>query len=85
MATAGVAMGNEMDRSCQINEDFQEFALGQQRKSRNEANYVSTGINCVGCGEEIPEGRRIAMPGCRLCVDCQAGEEREIHQNWSAL
>lgn len=78
-------MGNEMDRACQVNEDFQEFALERQLKSRNEANYVSTGSNCGACGEEIPEARRLAMPGCCLCVDCQAKEEREIHQNWSAL
>lgn len=26
---------------------------------------------CEACGEEIPKGRRDAMPGCRLCVTCQ--------------
>jgi len=29
-------------------------------------------IFCVECGEEIPEGRRRAMLGARLCVGCQA-------------
>lgn len=29
-----------------------------------------------GCGEEIPEARRIAVPGCRFCVACQAQLER---------
>ncbi len=26
---------------------------------------------CVDCGEEIPEQRRRAVPGCKRCVSCQ--------------
>jgi len=33
-------------------------------------------IHCGECGEEIPEARRIAMPGARLCVACQSGHDR---------
>lgn len=29
-------------------------------------------LNCVECGEPIPEARRKAMVGTRHCVDCQA-------------
>ena len=25
---------------------------------------------CAECGEEIPEARRAAIPGVKLCVDC---------------
>lgn len=28
--------------------------------------------NCAECGGEIPEARRRAIPGVRLCVDCQS-------------
>jgi phage/conjugal plasmid C-4 type zinc finger TraR family protein len=31
---------------------------------------------CISCGEEIPEARRQAMPGCRRCIDCQTLYER---------
>ncbi|MEE4329581.1 MAG: DksA/TraR family C4-type zinc finger protein [Wenzhouxiangella sp.] len=27
---------------------------------------------CAECGNEIPEARRRAVPGVRLCIDCQA-------------
>ena len=27
--------------------------------------------HCAECGEEIPEARRVALPGVRLCVACQ--------------
>ena len=30
---------------------------------------------CAECGEEIPEARREALPGVKLCIDCQ--QERD--------
>jgi len=27
---------------------------------------------CEGCGGEIPQARRDAVKGCRMCTDCQA-------------
>ncbi|EAA9319095.1 TraR/DksA C4-type zinc finger protein [Salmonella enterica] len=30
---------------------------------------------CEYCGNEIPEARRRAVPGVRLCVDCQTVAE----------
>ena len=31
--------------------------------------------HCVECGAPIPEGRRVAWPGVRLCVECAAMNE----------
>ena len=31
---------------------------------------------CAMCGEDIPEGRRRALPGVRTCVTCQSGRDR---------
>jgi phage/conjugal plasmid C-4 type zinc finger TraR family protein len=28
-------------------------------------------VHCADCGEEIPEARRVAIPGVRLCIACQ--------------
>ena len=30
---------------------------------------------CETCGEPIPEARRLALPGCVLCVDCASRKE----------
>ncbi|MCA0919803.1 DksA/TraR family C4-type zinc finger protein [Pseudooceanicola nanhaiensis] len=27
--------------------------------------------HCAECEEEIPEKRRVAIPGVKLCIDCQ--------------
>ena len=33
--------------------------------------------HCAGCAEEIPEARRSAMPGVRLCLACQNIADKE--------
>ncbi|MFO1425596.1 MAG: DksA/TraR family C4-type zinc finger protein [Steroidobacteraceae bacterium] len=32
--------------------------------------------HCEQCGADIPEGRRLALPGVRLCVPCQETADR---------
>jgi phage/conjugal plasmid C-4 type zinc finger TraR family protein len=40
----------------------------------------SSGISpfCLGCDVEIPEGRRRALPGATLCIECQLIIEETI-------
>jgi phage/conjugal plasmid C-4 type zinc finger TraR family protein len=33
--------------------------------------------HCTKCGAEIPEARRNAVPGVRLCLPCQEAEDRD--------
>jgi phage/conjugal plasmid C-4 type zinc finger TraR family protein len=33
-------------------------------------------MHCAECGADIPEARRQALPGVRLCVACQEAEDR---------
>jgi len=37
--------------------------------------------SCASCGAKIPDARRQAMPGVRLCVACQEAEDREAVHN----
>lgn len=34
--------------------------------------------HCVECGEEIPERRRLAVPGAITCVPCQSARDRRL-------
>jgi phage/conjugal plasmid C-4 type zinc finger TraR family protein len=36
--------------------------------------------HCENCGGAIPEARRSAIPGVRLCVQCQEADDREAGQ-----
>lgn len=74
-------MADEIDQASGYNEDFQAFALELNQRNREPACY--TGTACVDCETEIPEARRLAQPGCRRCVSCQA--DHELLQNWRAL
>jgi phage/conjugal plasmid C-4 type zinc finger TraR family protein len=38
---------------------------------------------CEDCGAEIPVKRREALPGVRLCVECQTEQERQISRELS--
>ena len=31
--------------------------------------------DCESCGTDTPEARRLAVPGCRFCVECQGLRE----------
>ena len=33
--------------------------------------------NCVECSKAIPQARRKAIPGVRLCVTCQAEQDKK--------
>jgi phage/conjugal plasmid C-4 type zinc finger TraR family protein len=37
--------------------------------------------SCASCGARIPDARRQAMPGVRLCVACQEAEDRDAVHN----
>lgn len=41
-----------------------------QRKLAKQAEKPSA-KECVECGDEIPEARRLAIPGVQSCVYCQ--------------
>ena len=69
------------------NED--EAEMGQLHAIHNNLNAVAgvrrkleaqaakpSAEECEECGDEIPEARRKAVPGCQLCVFCQEKHER---------
>ena len=37
--------------------------------------------NCAECGAAIPEARRQALPGVRLCVACQAEADKKVQNH----
>lgn len=45
-------------------------------KMQTPGGSPMTMTHCEDCGDEIPEGRRLAAPGCTRCRDCQQNAER---------
>lgn len=47
------------------------------RRARLRLSQGPGRTHCEECDAAIPEARRKAVPGVRLCVACQAGQDRE--------
>ncbi|MGD9057526.1 MAG: DksA/TraR family C4-type zinc finger protein [Desulfobacterales bacterium] len=44
--------------------------------ARSRLPHGEGSIHCEECDTVIPEARRKAIPGVRLCVSCQSGREQ---------
>jgi phage/conjugal plasmid C-4 type zinc finger TraR family protein len=67
------SMSDFADRGAASEEKFLKACLADARATNCTD---AENIYCAGCGEEIPEPRRKAMPGCIYCISCQQIEER---------
>jgi len=47
------------------------------KRVRNQVPKGPSLKRCEECDTEIPEARRKAVPGVRLCVACQADKDKE--------
>lgn len=62
-------MSKAFDFASDLEESIRASAISQRT--------IYTGISateCVECGDLIPEGRRVAIPGVTLCTPCAERE-----------
>ena len=58
------------------NKSVNEAALRQKQKQLLGLEYALANINdkrfgvCIACGQDIPMGRILIMPGSKKCVNC---------------
>lgn len=57
-----------------IANDYAERMIAESIAARTRYEGVSA-HECAECGDEIPEARRQAVPGCTLCVACARRQE----------
>lgn len=60
-------MTDIIDSAAETEELQRNFSLSKHHRT---GNLVSAEF-CEACGEDIPEPRRAAVPGCQTCADCQ--------------
>lgn len=65
---------SEMGQLHAIHNNLNHIA-SVRRKLEQQAQQPSAEF-CEECGEEIPEARRLAVPGVQYCVFCQERFER---------
>lgn len=61
-----------IDQANELAQQRIDMAIAAHRLNRNAASAE----HCEECGEDIPEPRRAAVPGCKTCSSCQ--EEIEL-------
>ena len=66
-------------RDGAVQEQIDASVTDAVKRARSRLPEGDGATHCVECDEAIPEARRKAISGVRLCVDCQA--ELEKHQN----
>lgn len=63
---------DDVDRAQMREQENRQDALAaQQRRAHPDDAPEESARWCIDCGEPIPEARRLAVPGCSRCVDCQ--------------
>ena len=72
-------MTDIFDEASALEQMQREQALAAHaRRARIYAKSVEdSAAHCQYCEEEIPQGRREALPGVQSCVTCQSAREKE--------
>ncbi|HUY83147.1 MAG TPA: DksA/TraR family C4-type zinc finger protein [Steroidobacteraceae bacterium] len=63
-----------------VNEQIDATVKDGIERARERLRSGPSLTHCESCGDEIPEARRAAVPGVRLCVACQSERDREAEQ-----
>lgn len=60
-------------RDGAVNDQIEDSIKDELSRMQARAKPVGESLtHCAECDEEIPEARRVALPGVKLCIDCQS-------------
>jgi phage/conjugal plasmid C-4 type zinc finger TraR family protein len=60
-----------------VQDQIDATVLDAVNRAKSQLPKGASLTHCAECGAEIPEGRRKASPGVRLCVVCQDAHDRD--------
>jgi len=60
-----------------VNEQIDATVKDGIRRAQSRLPEGPSLTHCAQCGAAIPEPRRAAVPGVRLCVSCQEADDRK--------
>lgn len=59
-----------------VNEQIEVSTREAIERARRRAPAGESRETCADCDEPIPQARRLAVPGVRLCLDCQQASDK---------
>ncbi|EDV9691737.1 TraR/DksA family transcriptional regulator [Salmonella enterica subsp. enterica] len=60
-----------LDAASELTQQRIEMAVAAHRLN----HLAVSATHCEECGDNLPEARRKAYPGCKMCVECQGNME----------
>lgn len=69
-------MAGGWTRDGAVQDQIDDSVMDAVRAARADLPTGESEAFCTLCGDDIPEGRRLAVPGVRTCVSCQSGRDR---------
>ncbi|PRB84233.1 DksA/TraR family C4-type zinc finger protein [Pseudomonas sp. MYb185] len=64
-----------------VQEQIDDTIQDAVERARSQLPVGESLSHCEQCDAVIPEARRRAVPGVRLCIDCQAAHDRQQQQD----
>ena len=65
-------MAGGWSRDGAVQEQIDASVEDEVNRARKNLPQGKSATHCDQCGESIPEARRKALPGVRLCLTCQS-------------
>ena len=70
-------MAGGWTRDGAIQDQIDASVSDEVKRARSRLSQGQSLTHCENCDEPIPEARRKAVPGVRLCIDCQTELEKQ--------
>ena len=71
-----VAMANGWAPDSAVQDQIDATIMDAVLAARSRLPSGMGSAECTVCGDDIPEKRRIAIPGVRTCVTCQSARDK---------
>jgi len=70
-------MAGGWSRDGAVQDQIDASVEDEVRRARSELGNGESAVYCEECDNLIPEARRKAIPGVRLCIQCQSALEKQ--------
>jgi phage/conjugal plasmid C-4 type zinc finger TraR family protein len=74
----GGFMATGWAREGAVQEQIDDTVKDGVARAKSLIPQGTSATHCHACGEPIPEARRAALPGVRLCIVCQQKADAEV-------
>lgn len=70
-------MAGGWSKDGDVQEQIDSTVEDELQRARSELPRGESQRHCEECGDEIPQARREAVPGVRLCIACQSERDKQ--------